>query len=153
MIHCLSEAAQGALLTNLNYQSRLAASSREVPGARRRPESFQRKQRNSAVTQSCRGSGGDHPAAADPHQSTHHSGPGPGTLAAGWTIDSNGEQLFMKYNIVDICLFFRQDFVSFLVFFAHFCLKCSCSRNSHLIRMTSNEKYKITWLKPCKNVC
>ena len=63
MIHCLSEAAQGALLTNLNYQSRLAASSREVPGARRRPESFQRKQRNSAVTQSgaqsCRGSGGD----------------------------------------------------------------------------------------------
>ena len=98
MIHCRSEAAHGALLTNLNYQSRLAASSREVPGARRRPESFQRKQRNSAVTQtraqSCRGSGGDHPAAAaDPHQSTHHSGPGPGTLAAGWTIDSNGEQL------------------------------------------------------------
>ena len=76
MIHCLSEAAQGALLTNLNYQSRLAASSREVPGARRRPESFQRKQRNSAVTQSgaqsCRGSGGDHPTAADPQQSTHH---------------------------------------------------------------------------------
>ena len=97
MIHSRSEAAQGALLTNLNYQSRLAASSREVPGARRRPESFQRKQRNSAVTQSraqsCRGSGGDHPAAADPHQSTQHSGPGPGTLAAGWTIDSSGEQL------------------------------------------------------------
>ena len=73
MIHSRSEAAQGALLTNLNYQSRLAASSREVPGARRRPESFQRKQRNSAVTQSraqsCRGSGGDHPAAA--HQSTN----------------------------------------------------------------------------------
>ena len=123
MIHSRSEAAQGALLTNLNYQSRLAASSREVPGARRRPESFQRKQRNSAVTQSraqsCRGSGGDHPAAADPHQSTNTWDQDQGLGLQDGQLTAAGNNYEIEYCGLWLFACFS-DIVSFLVFFAHF---------------------------------